>query len=61
MLDVVNSLTVKAGTARFLLFSPSLVSGNDAIRNADKQHVAYHRSSQGLDDHGNGQATPCEL
>lgn len=50
--EVIDSLTVKGGEARFLLSSSSLALGNDAISNVDKQYVAYYRS-QGLDDHGN--------
>ena len=35
--EVVDSLTVQGGSARFLLTSPSLALANEAISNLDKQ------------------------
>ena len=48
---VLDHLTVKEGTSRFLLSRKKLRHGNDAILNGDKQYVPAYRS-MGLNDHG---------
>jgi len=52
--EVLDHLTVRGGTAKFLLYAPTW---SGTVAGADRQHVAYHRAI-GLDDYGHEMHLP---